>query len=543
MRFPIWRASALAALLVASFPTGDVFAQSRSAAPSKAAEADQEPAGAPIYFRGQEIGSVLVGNGSFTPEERAHAAETRLNHEILEVGVRSDELTIVHDATASRILGADRLLVLVTDADAKAAGRDRREMTEELAQRLRDIIAETNQEFEPRQVMFSGMRALGVLALGAVVVWLVLRLARQSLTRIQAWRVQRLGGVDVGSSQMASRVPAMVASLVRAARAVAVAAVVLATTERVMSLLPWTRPYANEVLRYLAEPVSALWQSFIAYLPNAGFLVAIVLATYVLLKLLRVLFAEIGRGSIRLERFPAEWATPTYNLVRVMVIAFAFVAAFPYLPGSQSPAFQGVSIFLGLLVSFSSSSAISNVIAGAILTYTRAFRVGDRVRIGDSEGDVVRTALLVTQICTIKNEIISIPNGAVMSTQVVNYSRLAETSGLILHTTVTIGYSTPWRTVHALLIDAAQQTPRIVSDPAPFVFQNGLNDFYVAYELNAYTRDARRMIDTYTDLHKAIQDSFARGGVEIMSPHYTALRSGRESTIPDGTRTSDVKAG
>jgi small-conductance mechanosensitive channel len=334
----------------------------------------------------------------------------------------------------------------------------------------------------------------------------------------------------------------MVAGVVRVARTVLVTAIVLGALERVMSLLPWTRPYASLVALYLAEPIGALWRSFVDYLPKAGFLVAIAVATYVVLKLLRLLFAEIGRGTIALEQFPPEWATPTYNLVRVLVIALAFVAAFPYIPGSQSPAFQGVSIFLGLLVSLSSSSAISNVIAGTILTYTSAFRIGDRVRIGESEGDVVKTALLVTQVRTIKNEVVSIPNANVLSVQVVNYSRLAQSAGLILHTEVTIGYSSPWRTVHALLIDAALRTPGILTEPAPFVLQRALNDFYVAYQLNAYTRDAQGMIETYSSLHQAIQDSFAAGGVEIMSPHYTALRSGRDSTIPEGTEPSDVKA-
>jgi small-conductance mechanosensitive channel len=535
------RAAVFAALLALSAGIAD--AQQRPVPPTDTSQIDQEPSGAPIYFRGQEIGRILVPNGGFTPEERAHGVETRLNDEILKIGVRSDQVTVVHSETASRVLGDGRLLILVTDADAKAAGRDRREYTEALGQTLREIIAETNQEFEPPQIIYAWLRALGSAALGLLAIVLVARVARTGLKRIQAWKVQRVGGVDVGSSEVAARLPLIMASLVRLGRTVAVVGIVLVTTERVMSFLPWTRPYASEVLRYLADPVSALWQSFLGYLPKAGFLIAIGAATYVVLTLLRLLFREIERGTIRLQNFPAEWATPTYKLVRVLVLALALVAAFPYIPGSQSPAFQGVSIFFGVLVSLSSSSAISNVIAGTILTYTSAFRIGDRVRIGESEGDVVKTAMLVTQVRTIKNEVVSIPNANVLNAQVVNYSRLAQSSGLILHTTVTIGYSTPWRTVHALLIEAAGRTPRIVSDPAPFVFQNALNDFYVAYELNAYTRDARAMIDTYTDLHKSIQDTFAAGGVEIMSPHYTSFRNGRESTIPHVTETSDVKAG
>lgn len=543
MRRLPWRRAVLVVLLVATAAGSAAARQATPPPPPKAAEADQEPSGVPIYFRGAEIGRVQVSNGSFTPEERAAGVETRLNHEILQLGVRSDQVTVEHDQTASRVLGDGRLLLLITDADARAAGRDRREYTEALGVRLRGIIAETNEEFEPRQIAFASLRALGVIVVTLVLAYGVIRATRQLLKTIQAWRVQRVAGVDVAASQITSRFPAFVAGAVKIARAAAITSIVLIALERVMSLLPWTRPYSNLVIRYLSDPVNALWHGFVNYLPKAVFLVAIAVATYVVLSLLRLLFSEIARGSIRLEQFPPEWATPTYNLVRVLVIALAFVAAFPYIPGSQSPAFQGVSIFLGLLVSLSSSSAISNVIAGTILTYTSAFRIGDRVRIGESEGDVVKTALLVTQIRTIKNEIVSIPNGTVLSVQVINFSRLADTSGLILHTEVTIGYATPWRTVHALLIEAARRTPGIIEAPAPFVLQRALGDFYVAYQLNAYTREARRMIDIYSALHQAIQDSFAEGGVEIMSPHYTAFRSGRESTIPQVTETSDVKAG
>ena len=543
MRFAIWRHAVLAALLVVATGALCTAAPQSPPAPPNASDADQGPTGFPIYFRGEEIGRVLVANGSFTPEERALGVETRLNHEILEVGVHSEQVTVVHDETASRVLGDGRLLILVTEADAQAIGRDRREYAEGLGRLLRRVIAETNQEFEPHQILFSSLRAAGLVVLCLVLIYLVLRSTRRLLKKIQAWRVQRVAGVHVGSSQMASRLPAMVGAIVRVARALAIFAIILGTLERVMILLPWTRPSANLVVRYLADPIGAMWHSFIDYLPNAAFLVAIAVATYVVLSLMRLLFAEIARGTIELENFPPEWATPTFNLLRVLVIALAFVAAFPYIPGSKSPAFQGVSIFLGLLVSLSSSSAISNVIAGAILTYTSAFKMADRVRIGESEGDVVKTALLVTQIRTIKNEVVSIPNATVLSVQVVNYSRLAQSAGLILHTEVTIGYSSPWRTVHALLIDAALRTPGILSEPAPFVLQRALSDFYVAYQLNAYTRDAKGMIDTYSFLHQAIQDSFAAGGVEIMSPHYTSLRSGRESTIPGTTESSDVKAG
>ena len=253
-------------------------------------------------------------------------------------------------------------------------------------------------------------------------------------------------------------------------------------------------------------------------------------------------FQQIQHGRIVFANFPAEWAAPTNKIARVLLIAFGVVVAFPYLPASDSPAFAGVSVFMGVLFSLASSSALSNMIAGIVLTYTGAFRLGDRVKVGDSFGDIIDASLLATRVRTIKNEDITIPNSVVLGSSVINYSREANTLGLILHTSVTIGYDAPWRTVHDLLIDAALETPGVLAEPRPFVWQTALNDFYVTYEINAYTRSPRDMIDIYAALHARIQDTFYAAGVEIMSPHYTALRDGNTIAIPEPSRSPGYRA-
>jgi len=224
---------------------------------------------------------------------------------------------------------------------------------------------------------------------------------------------------------------------------------------------------------------------------------------------------------------------PTYKIVRFFILAFALTVAFPYIPGSKSEAFKGVSIFLGVLFSLGSTSTISNVMAGLSITYMRAFKVGDRVRIGDTVGDVIDQSLLVTHVRTIKNEDVTVPNSMVLGAHIVNYSARAKEEGLILHTAVTIGYDAPWRTVHELLVESARKTPCILVTPAPFVLQTALNDFYVTYELNAHTDEPRQMVNTYSALHRHIQDTFNEAGVEIMSPHYAQLRDGNRTAIPD----------
>jgi len=212
---------------------------------------------------------------------------------------------------------------------------------------------------------------------------------------------------------------------------------------------------------------------------------------------------------------------------------------FPYLPGSESPAFRGVSIFLGVLFSLGSTAAVANVVAGVILTYMRAFRIGDRVKISDTIGDVIEKTLLVTRVRTIKNEDITVPNAMVLGSHIINYSSSAKDRGLILHTTVTIGYDAPWRKVHELLIAAAHSTEHILKEPSPFILQTALDDFYVSYELNAYTNRPEIMAGIYSSLHQNIQDRFNESGVEIMSPHYAAFRDGNQTTVPGGRTEKD----
>jgi small-conductance mechanosensitive channel len=224
-----------------------------------------------------------------------------------------------------------------------------------------------------------------------------------------------------------------------------------------------------------------------------------------------------------------------------LVLVLALVVVFPYLPGAKSPAFRGVSIFLGILLSLGSSSAVANTIAGIILTYMRSFLPGDWVQIGDNMGEVVERTLLVTRILTPKAEVITIPNSTVMGGAVKNYSTEANKSGVIFHTSVSIGFDAPWRTVHQLLISAASATEHVLRQPAPFVLQRSLDDFYVTYELNAYTDTPREVLNIYSNLHQNIQDKFNEAGVEICSPHFSALRDGNSIAIPEQYIAPDYK--
>ncbi len=245
---------------------------------------------------------------------------------------------------------------------------------------------------------------------------------------------------------------------------------------------------------------------------------------------------------MHLPGFYADWANPTYQIIKVLIIAFMLVVIFPYLPGSDSPIFKGVSVFLGFLFTFGSAGSLSNIISGLVLTYMRLFKIGDRVKIADVTGDVIEKSLLVTRIRTTKNEIISIPNSTIMNSPTINYSSDAQDKGLIMYTTVTIGYDVPWRDMHQALTDAALRCELVLKEPAPFVLQTSLDDFYVSYQVNLYTREANRQAFIYSELHKHIQDVCNERGIEIMSPHYRSERDGNMSTIPASYLPKEYKA-
>ena len=299
------------------------------------------------------------------------------------------------------------------------------------------------------------------------------------------------------------------------------------------SFFSFTQTWAGTLFGYVVNPLWNVFTAFIRYLPNLFFILVIGYVTRYVIKFIKLIFVEIGKGTLTLPGFYKEWADPTYKIVRFLVLAFAGIMIFPYLPGSDSPIFQGISVFLGILFSLGSTSAIANIVAGVVLTYMRPFNIGDRVKIADTMGDVIEKTLLVTRIRTIKNVDITIPNAMVLGSHIINFSSSAKERGLILHTSVTIGYDAPWKKVHELLIAAAEATQNILNQPKPFVFQTSLDDFYVSYELNAYTDQPNSMAKIYSELHQNIQDKFNEGGVEIMSPHYTSMRDGNQTAVPD----------
>ncbi|TXS96425.1 mechanosensitive ion channel family protein [Parahaliea maris] len=306
----------------------------------------------------------------------------------------------------------------------------------------------------------------------------------------------------------------------RGVRALTLATIALTWLNTSLGLYPWTRPFATDIFRLLLNPLQRMGSGIMESLPDLVFLFVLYYIVRFLLTATKTFFGRVDRGWIRLQNFDRDWAMPTYRIVRILIVAFALVVAYPYIPGSDSEAFKGVSIFLGVVFSIGSSSFIANMIAGYSLTYRGAFRVGDRVRIGEHMGEVVDVRALSTRLRSLKNEEINISNSEVLASTVVNYSTFQREQGIILHTDVGIGYDTPWRQVEAMLLEAAGRTEGLEKSPEPFVLQTSMGDFTVVYQLNAFCRDATGMMKIYSALHANIQDVFNEYGVQIMSPNY-----------------------
>ena len=393
-------------------------------------------------------------------------------------------------------------------------------------------------DFELTQTLMSGLLDNVMLALGVFVAFQILTFVNELFPRIfellEKWRHTRFHVIRFRSLELVTpdQITDGIKSLVRSIQIMLNLVLGLTGLAFALSIIPGTHNAISGVMDKIGEVLIGFGETILGYLPNLLTLIFIIIVTRYTLKLLRFFHDGINSKRIKVAGLHPELTEPTFQLSRVMILALALVAAYPFLPGSDSPVFRGITIFIGFLLSLGSTSLVTNIVSGIVLTYTRGLRIGDRVKIGGTVGDVLERTLLVTRIRTIKNVVVTIPNGMVLNNEIINYNAPMLEDGLILNTTVTIGYDVPWRKVHDLLIHAALATRDILSDPKPFVLQTSLDDYYVSYELNAYTHAPERMAMIYSELHQNIQDWFNEAGVEIMSPGYTAYRDGSEVTIP-----------
>jgi small-conductance mechanosensitive channel len=466
------------------------------------------------------------GIGAITSEVRANFISERIKKAAEDLTIRTDSIKTVDADISTDVVTGDMTLLSILDQDAANTGRTRQELAGEYAETIRTSIEGYRADYSRESILYAAGYTVVAAIIGILLIFLMNRLFRKLNILIDTRYKDKLRSIQIKSIEIiqVDRVRAFVHGTARFIHFALILILVYAFFNFTLGMFPWTRPLAGRIFSLVLNPLQVMGTGIMNEIPKLLFIVVLVIVTRYALKIMHLLFDHIEQGTITFSGFYPEWAKPTYRILRFLVIAFAAVVAFPYVPGSDSPAFKGVSLFLGVLFSLGSQSTVSNILAGFTMTYRRLFKVGDRVKIDDILGDVTRIRLQVTHLKTVKNEEVIVPNSTILNSNVTNYSSLVEEKPLILHTSITIGYDAPWRQVHALLLMAAERTPGLLREPAPFVLQKSLDDFYVTYELNVSTDTPHTMSKLYSGLHQNIQDCFNEFSVQIMSPNYEADR-------------------
>jgi len=491
--------------------------------------------GIPVTLANAEIFSVQTSAlASLSPQARAALIQKNIQN-FADSPANINQLKVLEKPDGLAIDGDGSVLLVITGQDAQQAGKPAIDLAQEVLMKLQAALISYRTQHNWKIYGLSAIYTLSAM-LG---LWLALHWNKRAFVwlanRSRLIRRHSQGGIRFKGVEVLSlhRIEKLAMLAIRALRIFVVLLCLYFFLPLILSFFPETRQLGGTIFGYFLTPFKTIFFTVIKYIPNLFYIFVIGVIAHYVLKLIAYLFNLIEQGVLKFDWFYDDWARPTYQIMRFLVIVTALISAYPYIPGSSSEAFQGVGLVLGAIISFASSSAISNIVAGIILTYTRAFRLNDRIKVGETVGDVVEKTLLVTRVKTIKHVVVTIPNSLVMGAQIVNYSTSAiEGAGVILHTSVTIGYDVPWQQVEALLIAAALDTQQLLRQPKPFVLQTSLDDWYVAYEINAYTKAPEKMAEIYSDLHRNIQEKFNAAGVEIMSPHYLTLRDGNATTVP-----------
>ena len=476
---------------------------------------------APVVIDGETLFRVR-GVTAHPAERRAREIADRIRALAEDPTINQKSLTLEDRSEATIISASGRYIMAVFDEDASIEQTARGRLAEIHRVRIGEAI--DAYRHDRKTVIIWSDVAYALIA--TVVLLVTVFLSRRAVVLVRNL-IHRRYGTRVSGIQhrvfhivKEDQIWRALMGLLQALWAAAVVVVTYIYIDYVLALFPWTRAVAKGLFTIVIEPVRTFTLGLIGEIPNLIFIVVLVVVTRYVLRLIRLFFEGVGAGTIVLAGFDSEWARPTERLVRLLVMAFAAIVAYPYLPGAGSDAFKGISIFVGIIFSLGSSSLIGNFIAGYSMTYRRTFRIGDRVKVGQDEGIVEQMRVLVTHLRTIKNEELVVPNSTILSSAVVNYSSMARANGLILHTSVGIGYETPWRQVEAMLLLAAARTPGLRRDPAPFILQEKLADYCVNYQINVHCDTPEIMEVHYTELHRNILDVFNEFGVQIMTPSY-----------------------
>ncbi len=514
------------------------FAYSLLADNSSYVISSQSSESRPILFKDKEMFKIYAGNNTLNIDERVTVIEFRLEQIYKSKDLNPDSLKLIQYDKEIKIKYKNIDLIQITKDDSLATNKNKLFIANEIMINLKKQFFPYASSLSERHDITKILKILALIFFIVLITYLMFRVIQRLWIKLINW-------IDMFFNKHSSTIVFKGIKIIAPDQLEYIMKVFLNVlkflihfvliynmTYFILLIIPTTHQTALNLKQYLSKPLVTLFKSFLSYFPNIIFIAITLFVAKYVIKFLRYFFDEIEKENIKFKNFYPDWADSTFHIIKFLIYFFVAVIIFPYLPGSDSPAFKGISIFVGVLFSLGSSSAIANMVAGIILTYMRAFKVGDIVKIGDTIGELRESSLLVIRVKTFKNVEITIPNSLVLSGQIFDYSHYCDNTGLVIHSKITIGYDVPWNLVHKLLIQAAKNTEGILKDKDPFVLQTALNDFSVEYEINAFTNNPKLLPRIYSNLHQNIQNEFRDANVEIMSPIYNAVRNGNDVTIP-----------
>ena len=494
--------------------------------------------GAPLVIDGDTLLVLYARKGGAYPEARVEHARSVILSQGKRLTMFVDSIYVYESEFFSDIMAGDEVIMSVTDIDALWQNTTRQELADQYCTIIKKKIKEIHDEYGLRQKLHGLLWVVIIIVVQLLLIkatmWLYRRWRYRLLRRVMRWPIPlRIRDYEVLNVR---RRGITFLFFYRLTRFLVILIQLFISIPLLFSVFPETKTFAYTIFGYIWNPFVDIVMSVVGYLPNLFKIFVIILCFRYLVKAIHYLSDEISSGNMKITGFYPDWAQPTYLILRILLYSFMFVMIWPLLPSSDSQIFQGVSVFIGVIVSLGSTSIIGNVMAGLVMTYMRPFKEGDFIRFGEVEGFVIEKTALVTRIRTRKNEVITIPNSNLMSAQTSNFTFAADNYGIIVHTKVTIGYDMKHELIENLLLASAKATKYLLLKPLPFVRVTALDDFYVEYEINAYTHHTEHLSDIYSELHQNILDHFHEAGVEIMSPHIFAHRDNLELQIPKSNK-------
>ena len=490
--------------------------------------------GAPLIIDNDTLFVLYARKGGMMAETRVREVKNRINNIGRSLTFTVDSLYTFEDELSSDIMAGNTVIASFTDMDGLWQHKTRTELANEYLPVIQQKINQLHEEFGLKQKLKGVLTAAALLFVLYLLIrftnWIFrhfrMKLIRKVVTLLRPISTENYKLLNI------HRQCVIVMIAYNTLRYILIVIYLFLFIPSLFYIFPETQTFTMTVFNYIWDPFKEIVKAVIDYIPNIFQIAVIWVCFYYLVRFIRYFTNEIDAERLKISGFYPDWAKPTYFILRVLLYSLMFVMIWPLLPNSNSQVFQGVSVFIGVVVSLGSTSIIGNLISGMVMTYMRLFSIGDYIKVGDTVGEVIEKTVLVTRIRTRKNEVITMQNSNLMGSLTSNYTVAAKNFGLIVHTKVTIGYDVPWQQVKKIMESAALETPGIKRKPHPFMMITALDDYYVEYEINAFTDDAVKLSATYSALHQNLLKHFFEAGVEIMSPHIFAHRQDIELQMP-----------